>query len=338
MEERVKETTDWKKWLLKSSIPIEHAAASVLSAKNFFSWGEFAYIREDELSENKEFTVDLNCFSELNEDTKHSGLLELLIECKYSSEDIRWVFVPQPNNSQIDGVCIRYHDGLTGKKIVNNRFLFNFSEYLPSCIRGVALQSNSFDPNTISKATSQIRYALPHLLQNRLSLLLQPSFSEDLSILFFVGLVVTNAPLFVLKDNLTLTDINNSHKFSEVTEEVRAVTIDRDLTPLNYNQGKKLTKILLNENEDYRNRLNAFIGLIKDDSELWSWLPIEDNIEREIISSGDTVLIVSLKHLPVIVDEIINCVKNTLNEAIQLFELVPTEKRKSEKITLFNNG
>ena len=80
--------------------------ASVLSELDFFSWGEFAYNRIDEQGNEKEFTVDLDSFYELRPEHGQSGLLSLLIECKYSSEGIKWIFLPQPLRSQLAGCSI----------------------------------------------------------------------------------------------------------------------------------------------------------------------------------------------------------------------------------------
>lgn len=206
----------WKDFLLKSSLPLEHAVASMFSKFNFYSWGEYAYERKDESGARKEFTVDLHCFKEYSGDHEWLATLDVLIECKYSSPGIQWVFAPHPEKSQVFSRALGYHDGLTGKK-VDIDHLNEFERSFCECIRGIALQNNSFDPSVVSTAANQVRYALPHIVTHGVSSLLHNRHSDDLNIRFFAGIVVTNAPLYVMKDFSCLSNVECSEQIDDIS-------------------------------------------------------------------------------------------------------------------------
>lgn len=324
--------TNWKYQLLKSSLPIEHIVSSMLSELNFYSWGEFAYNRIDEQGNEKEFTVDLNCFYELAPEDNHAGLLNLLIECKYSSEEIKWIFLPQPIKSEVAGSCIGFHDGLTGKFLSDKRQIYNFDSSFSDCIRGIALKNGSFDPTPISKATNQLRYTLPNLLANNLEDLLSASHSEDLNILFYAGIVVTNAPLYVLKRGLNIEDFKSANDLAQVADLVNAVKIIRDSTPLNNHQSKYLSRMITKDNQIYRKRLEAFSTIVNKNYNLWDWFPSQYAIEGQLAEAGDSIVIITIDHLNEFATSLLNTLKTVLGNVEQLFYIKPKNDLRNEEI------
>ncbi|WP_032923102.1 hypothetical protein [Leptospira santarosai] len=77
---------------LKSGLPFELEIGQKLESLGFNVFREVEYLREDE-GKIKPFTSDLMATFEYG---KHR--FTLFIECKYSSEDIPWVFVPDLSN------------------------------------------------------------------------------------------------------------------------------------------------------------------------------------------------------------------------------------------------
>jgi len=84
--------------LLKSSLPLEHQVAAIANSCSFFNCGEFSYQRLNEVGQATEFSVDLLVSANLPAD-KYADVskdISVLIECKYASPSIEWVFLTLP--------------------------------------------------------------------------------------------------------------------------------------------------------------------------------------------------------------------------------------------------
>lgn len=202
--------------LLKSSLPLEHQVAAIADECKFFNCGEFSYLRLNESSQATEFSVDLLVSANLPVDGHEnvSKDISVLIECKYASPSVEWVFSSVPKHEPL------VMSGLSPFQCIGNYFLSELQsiaslEPQAYCTRGVSLSTNSADPAQIRHGLQQIRYAIPSLLR---SLHIEKrDLDESQSIPIIVPLLVTNAPLRVLNIDTSIEMTGQSASLEAVT-------------------------------------------------------------------------------------------------------------------------
>lgn len=186
MSEKQNNDSKWKDSLLKSSLPLELLVAEKIARTGFDVNSEYSYIRTNEQGIETEFSVDLHASKSFDmpypeELATHVDLLipgllpdiaefDMLIECKYNYPGVKWVFSPHPDsflslNSQ---KCIYDLDfSRTGYNSVLGDLTLD-GVVFNACNRGIELNTNGFDPNSISRGLSQLRYALPNLVVEKM--------------------------------------------------------------------------------------------------------------------------------------------------------------------------
>jgi hypothetical protein len=80
----------WKDELLSSSLPLEHDTKRYLEQKGCIASVEFSYIRPNEQRVPKQFSYDIDASY-----ISPPFFADVLVECKYRSPGVRWVFTPQ---------------------------------------------------------------------------------------------------------------------------------------------------------------------------------------------------------------------------------------------------
>lgn len=202
--------------LLKSSLPLEHQVAAIADDCSFFNCGEFSYHRLNEAGQATEFSIDLLVSASLPADENEAVCkdISVLIECKYASPSVEWVFSAVPKHEPI------VMSGLSPFHWVGDHFLSGLQtivslEPQAYCTRGISLSATSADPAQIRHGLQQLRYAIPHLLR---SLHIE---NRDLdmspSIPIIVPLLVTNAPLRVLNTDANIAMADQSAPLESVT-------------------------------------------------------------------------------------------------------------------------
>ena len=204
--------------LLKSSLPLEHQIAVIADDCSFINCGEFSYHRLNEQGKATEFSVDLlvSAYLPADENIDVGKDISVLIECKYASPSVEWVFSTVPKHEPL------FMSGLSSFQWAGN-YLLNGLQSIVSlepqayCTRGVSLSSTTADPAQIRHGLQQLRYAVPNLLRNlhieNRDLEMSPSIP------IIVPLLVTNAPLRVLNSDASIAMAGKSVSLEDVTTD-----------------------------------------------------------------------------------------------------------------------
>lgn len=265
--------------LLKSSLPLEHQVAAIADDCSFFNCGEFSYYRLNEVGQATEFSIDLLVSANLpaDENADVSKDISVLIECKYASPSVEWVFSTVPKHEPIvmSGLSPFQWSGdyhLSGLQTIVSL------EPQAYCTRGVSLSSTSADPTQIRHGLQQLRYAIPNLLR---SLHIE---NRDLdmspSIPIIVPLLVTNAPLRVLNADASIAMAGQSVSLEAITTLHSHLCVYQkagpELKALCYKTAKELANEFSSSGTSH----------------------LSDSLASDLIDSVESIQIISLDRLP----------------------------------------
>jgi hypothetical protein len=285
----------WKDSLLKSSIPLEHAVAEELARQKWYVWGQYAYARDNESGISVDFSVDLEASTQYSRGSKWHSNLQVLIECKYASPGVKWVFLPYPSTAQLFSGVVQVLDQAANKRVTNRSSFERLEDDLVYCIRGVSLYDSGFDENAIQRGTHQLRYAMPRLAAQTLVSQASDRHDEDITVGFACAILVTTAPLFTLKEGLTLDDVHRAESLNAVVTERESLVLWDSHAPDRLNYTRKLYEEA--EPSVFRSRLKSYAEVFVPTKKV-KYLPEESNVRRALHNAGDHVLVVSHKHLP----------------------------------------
>jgi hypothetical protein len=301
------EERKWKDILLKSGLPLEYLVAAKLRIKECTIMGEFAYLRPNEQGIDTEFSVDIWSLRPYLKGTNDLwGMLHLLVECKYCHPNVRWVFTPHSKTDieqELDMEVVHAMDHICTRMIWNRQPLRKLRHQFPMCIKGVELLPNSSTTENIDRGKAQLVHGLPKLVAHAVDGQALVSHDEDLKIDLFSGILVTTAPLFLLKHGLTLKGFTDAQQLTDVADEVPALILSTRYSHLFTRYVGKIISSLYNEHLDIKPRLNRLSVL----SGKASITPgISANIEFDFFIRGisDLILVVNYNHLDSIVDKL----------------------------------
>lgn len=212
----------WKESLLKSSLPLETIVAEILTQLDLEIEGEFSYLRTNQEGIETEFSIDIVAqkLFDLTNRTKNLGVIDFLVECKYCSPGIKWIFSPLPKYMGYRGFIsvIDYLSIIKVKEIL----LSDPVEKYQYCLKGISLQDKTINPQVIKHGIDQLRYAIPPYQIDIYRIQLIPELSE---IHYIIPILVTTAPIYVLHNNLSFSDILKADNLEQVAEKKDAVII-----------------------------------------------------------------------------------------------------------------
>ena len=187
--------------LRKSSLPLEHGVAALAVSLGYFVRGEFPYTRINENGARVEFSVDVHL--ELwvgSADAKVTKKLHVLVECKYASPGVAWVFSHLPENQpfQISSLCSNWW---ADEFVLTGHGDFENLEPPLYGTRGVSLSDSSADPSAIRHGVSQLRFAVPMLIAN--TFILKQGDHQEVEVSAFSTLLTTTAPVLLLRPGAT---------------------------------------------------------------------------------------------------------------------------------------
>lgn len=242
---------NWKDLLLKSGLPFEYEVKQNFSKQGCTVYDEYIYSRADENNIQKDFSYDLDA------NYWRGASIDFMIECKFKTKDTNWFFLPDPF-AYLNDI---YRDDFfhIGDYFVNPRFAFSRIEVRnkafigPLCGKGVEILDNNFIETNIRKAINQISYAFIEKVIEGINEQLQTEMFFDTAFIT-VPIIITNAKLNIINENVTVKQIQNAKSIEEVSEQrdflIHRSKIGNDLR--NYNL-KKL-KEYFNNNFDYANK------------------------------------------------------------------------------------
>lgn len=208
--------TKWKDHLLKSSLPLEHSVAELLATQQWYVWGQYSYARKNEKGIEIDFSADIHAGREYSSKTHWLANLEVLVECKYSSPGVKWIFLPYPETAEIFSGVTKVFDQAANKRITDRKPLEAIEEGIDYCIRGIALHDSGFDENAIHRGAYQLRYAMPRIAERTYSYHSHDWHDEDMAVTFACAILVTNAPIFCLKPGIRLKEVFAAEALEDV--------------------------------------------------------------------------------------------------------------------------
>lgn len=212
---------NWKKHLLKSGLPFEYEVKELFVKNGCTVWDEYSYLKNDENNIVKEFSYDLDA-------NKWNGgySIDFMIECKYKTEPTKWFFTPDPYSYQKElnqNSFLHPIDHFT-----ENNFLFNQMPFYkvieeplgPFCLKGVEIYNNKPVETNIFRAIKQLSYAF---IEKTISAFDGQLDSEvkmfNDTVYLKIPLIITNADLHLINENITTKEIEKASSFEEISSE-----------------------------------------------------------------------------------------------------------------------
>ena len=223
---------DWQTKLLKSGLPLENDVAHVLDGLGFEVCGEYPYMRVGEAGLDVEHSVDLHAF-ELFDDRRGLtwGNLTLMVECKYNQQGVEWVFSPHPSDRSLIIGVTSVHQDLCTRQVMDTGPLESLERRYTHCTKGVVLHAKDSDACLIRHGLSQIRYGVPQLLVSEYVSQAYGLNDEDLLAFLLCPILVTNAPLFILRHDANVDAVSSSADLGEVADRVEGLIVDQSPGP-----------------------------------------------------------------------------------------------------------
>lgn len=203
----------WKDHLLKSGLPLEFEVKKFLDEYGCISNMERTYLRNNEAEVPTEFSYDID-----SSYIEGEHFIDLMIECKYRHESVRWVFLPETYGSIDD---IKHTDFMHPVDHFNTHEYRNFNfpiAFGPLCSKGVELTSEGANPKTITQAIAQLAYAIADKATNAIlhqtDDVLGTHFKS--TTFYSIPIIVTTAQLYRLREEVDIKMI----KASELLEDI----------------------------------------------------------------------------------------------------------------------
>ncbi|MDD1965916.1 hypothetical protein NPS29_11340 [Pseudomonas putida] len=277
--------------LLKSSLILEHEVAAIIAECGFHNQGEFSYSRANESGEDTDFSVDLLAIASAGTGATLGELvsLGLLIECKYASPSVEWVFSKVARHEPEVLSTLSVFNWL-GPYMATDLSSLNTLESRIYCNRGVSLSSTTADPQKIRHGLQQLRYALPHALHSHYSVF--KGNDEGLPIPVLGSLLVTNAPIRVLNDDVSLSQAASCQSLDMLTTVHSHISVYQRASPELKLACQRIAKVISEtlERPAIRN--------------------IESSLTDTLIDSIESVTVISLDALPAYLNKARDAVQN----------------------------
>lgn len=224
--------SEWKRHFLSSGVPLEYEVAQALAAQGMAVSPDYSYLRSDG-DQKKQFSVDISArmYSEARSSIKYA--LDILIECKYRSRDKYILFFLDPNKGDFE----RSHLGRTiftvdqfNKEHLSPNSLFNFEADFPVVYKGVEVFDKGAYEKDLRHGSQQLRYAAPIQLKEAMHEALY-GHEDDSFPTFLTRILVTNAPLRIIRSGIGISQIEAVKDVDEISDEVDAAILLSDSSP-----------------------------------------------------------------------------------------------------------
>lgn len=221
----------WKDNLLKSGVPLEYEVAGLLAKHGMIVEADFAFIRRDG-NISKELSVDIVSSFYGPGNNKVGYKISLIIECKYRSPEKKILFVQDPNPEEYSGVMgptIFFFDRAVPYKL-DPSFIDTIDENVELVYKGIEIFDAGAVEEELRRGIQQLRYASPLVLRRDLDDNLY-GHKDDILSLFLVSILVTNAPIIVLKKGLRIDQIKSAKKIEDISKSADFVILYSDAGP-----------------------------------------------------------------------------------------------------------
>lgn len=268
-------------YLLKSGLLLEHEVSAIADQCGFYNCGEFTFGRTNESGSVVDFSVDLLVLADsFDSDADREGegkALNVLIECKYASPTVEWVFSKVPKHEPM------VLSGLSTFHWLGDYFVQDLDRLLEIepehyCTRGVSLSMSSADPKQIQHGLQQLRHSLPNLLQSFCSF--YKNVGAELPIPLLGSLLVTNAPIRVLKEDVNISSAAGCKSLDEISTVHNYVSVYQKASPELRALCDKVSSVIVAEHPDVKN-INLERALVSD-----------------LVDCVESVTVITLSYLP----------------------------------------
>jgi hypothetical protein len=305
----------WKDHLLRSSLPLEHAVSEELARQKWMHWGQYAYRRNNETGVGVDFSVDVEATKEFPKDLSNLAYLQVLLECKYASPGVRWVFLPYPRTAQLFSGVVSVFEEVANKRVTNHEELESFEENLPYCIRGVALSESGCDESAINRGQHQLGYAMPRLAADAFTSQLASTNDEDIHITFACAIIVTTAPLFTLNEGVSVDQVLNATSLDSLANEQEALVLWDSRAP----DRRSYTREIYQKNDPniMCARVQKYASVFAPTKKL-EHSPYASEISFAMHRAGDYVVVVNDKHLPSLLNRLYKATAKTAKSIVKI--------------------
>lgn len=183
------------------------------------------------------------------------------------------------------------------------------------CIKGIELHRNEANPHTIYRGLNQLAYACVQLSKQCISNQINTWHDEELEIEFICPILVTTAPLYVFKKDLTLDSINNAKEIDNIAKEVNFLIVSQKKSLMLKSYIDEAYYELQESNPNLDERLKTFDKILNE-SDFKEYHTPNIFFLKDILSHpSERILVVNYKYFDdmiKIILKLINRVQSTL--------------------------
>jgi hypothetical protein len=191
---------------------------------------DFSLLRRD-IDAMKEWSIDI-ASTWFSNSQRIDFQLHLLIECKYRSPEKFVLLVPDPNEKFPPGTLggtVNILDQLSKYHLSSEPFT-ELERGYEFVYKGIEIHSGGASDEDLRHGIQQLRYATPAYLKQLLEFSMG-SHPEDRRPEFFAKILVTNAPLRLLKRKSSIGDIRAASTIDDVSIEIDSAILFSDYGP-----------------------------------------------------------------------------------------------------------
>lgn len=317
----------WKSRLLSSSIPLEFEVAKILSELNFFVSYDYPYSRKDGV-EQKEFSTDINAslYYPLDNENEIDGVLSILAECKYREEGKKWLFIPEINKVDFStftlGYTIRALKEFSKRRIKAEK-LYEFEDKCDFSLKAVEVNTITGDvfDKDIRHGVYQLKFALPYLVKDFIEGNLYGHI-EDVETRFIVPVLITNADLYLIKENFSISQLKEIDNVEDISTKVPYIILYSDIGPDFTEHHKVIFKDFFKENKGNRN-LTVIEALQKkfkygkfrfSYSAMDSCFDLQESFKSKLLANYSQFFVCSFQEFPGFINGLIKAVEASLKK------------------------
>jgi hypothetical protein len=331
---------DWKDAFLSSGFPLEFDTSNVLLQCGFHVDGEQPFTRRSEIKV-EDHSIDLSAHRYIPKlggaDGDYSAQLIILCECKYRRAGKTWVFMPDlndPDFSPAMPTAVRCFHSLTSHTF-DEGAIRQYCSTFESSLKAIEIHNHSGDvfDAEIRHALNQLRYAIPDSLVRNFGATLF-GHPDDAKPIFLVPLLLTNAPLRMLKQDVSPERVLSAGSLDELSDSIDVVDLYSPYA------------------EDFRRHCHHVFGeLTVRHSRMESWMAIKrieqyykehdqftsPMVDLRMLEAGhgnnpgcfSQFLVVTRSALPTLLTELLKIIDTALKDSKQIVEAeaAPTKTR-----------
>ena len=295
----------WKDALLKSSLPLEYLVADKMRAKRCGIMGEYSYLRKNEQGLDIECSADIWAVRHYFKNRSDLwGTLNYLVECKYCHPSVKWIFMrhgDDDNEHLIEMSPMQVMHHLCTRMIWDRTPLWNLRKRFPLCPKGVELHNTEATSQNIDRGRAQLVYGLPRLIIHCAETEMMTWDDVDLEVEMFCPILVTTAPLFILKPGLSLEAFRNADDITAVADSAPALVLTTSYSHVFSDYVVDLIDSTHKKNPEIKKRLKELRDL-SGQTAAFPDEPSNYSFDFFIRECAYRVLVVNLEHLEETVD------------------------------------